>query len=553
MKKQEEIKNVSQTQEECETPEKVKFYTKPWVITVAAVLVVVLLAGILIGSTMVSRNMTLKEIFGFVPSRLDYLNDNLNKYVDLKDEYYKDYTIEVDIPAPGERDVEQAVLELLAANKNTKPLYDGKYRRDRSISPGDKVYFYYRGYTLDENGRRKEVNNANNFTSSTPEDLVIGSGDFVLGFELGLIGKIPNQYNDFSISTSGDVTEGAVAYITATYVEESGLIYEDAEIRVDFTDVSKAEALWGEGFYEYIREKHIGQTNNTVITLPTADGNQITYTNVKVNYVTRCEDNVVTVETVFPYDYAEKKLANATVYYDVFVEKVLCYDAPAFDDNFITETLKASAESLASYGDENDSLADKYREKILEELLEEYEDNIYKTAEELMWQNLRKNIKVELPTKEVDLLYKEYLSNYSNEYQRMNELGAGYEDFNEYMNEVFSLEGGSGWVDYLMLMVEEEITEKIIFYSIIRRENLVPTGEELEEIYRMELELDYEFYTGKTRDDFLTDADYNSAIADYEKQILDYYGKEFYLDSVYYNYASKKIIEFATINNKANK
>ena len=444
--------------------------------------------------------------------------------------------------------IENEILKLIAANKNTKPLYDGQYRRDRVISPGDKVYIYYRGYEIDENGVRQELKNTSNYTSDSATALEIGSGSYVTGFELGLIGKVPNQYNLFEKKTKGDVLEGEVAYITTTYVKENGLIYESAEIRVDFTDISAAEARWGEGFYEYVREKQIGVTNSEVMTLPTADGNQITYTNLKVNYTTKCEGNNIVVETVFPHNYKDKSLANKTVYFDVFVEKVLCYDAPVFDDSFVTEKLGVKAEALADY--EGETLADKYRAKMEADLWTLHEENIATAAEELMWERLSKLIEVELPGKEVAALYKQYIANYSSEYQRMNEMGAGYESFDEFMGETLGIEGGAGWTEIIRASVEDEISEKLIFYTIIRREKLLPDEAKLQEIYRKELELDYEYYTGKTRDDFLTDADYDSAIKDYEKQILDYYGKEFYLDSVYYNYACDEIIKFANIVNK---
>ena len=184
--------------------------------------------------------------------------------------------------------------------------------------------------------------------------------------------------------------------------------------------------------------------------------------------------------------------------------------------------------------------------------MREFEKNCRSAAEEKMWQILKSNVKIKkYPATEVDRIYEDYVYSYKVSFLEQNEEGLGYSDLDEFIAVQLGLEEGANWSEYLLDMVKDELKEKLIFYTIIRRENLVPKGDEFDAVYKRELELDFEYYYEKTKDDYKMDAEYEAALADFEKMILDYYGEDFYTDSVYYNYATDKLLAFANIINVA--
>ncbi len=531
--------------------EKKHFYTEIWFIVTVAVTACLLLVAMMVGIAMTSRGYTFKELLGITEKRMDFLKADLDKYIELKDSDYKDYELEINVPIPGEADVENEILKLLNKHKGGI-LNNGKYMLSEPITPGDKVNIFYSGYEINEKGERVELDGTSNYSSykdgAVGDELIIGSGRFVPGFELGLVGKIPLDYSEFKLYKYGTVQENDVVYATLTYVEESGLIYDNANVRIDLRD-PEAEEKWGVGILSYLQEKSIGITNEDLITLSRPSGDKITITRCHVNYVTKCEDKVITVKTVFPYDYSEPSFRSKTVYFDVFVTRVLCYENDELNDSFITEKLKISADSLATYEGEN--LVEKYRAYLAEELNLKYEENVSAAAEEAMWERLKKTVNIkELPEREVNRVYNDYLYSYRLEFEKANEENYDYTSFDEFMADYLGISRDSNWEELLLNSVKDEITEKLIFYSIIRKEGLVPNDTEFKDIYRAELEKDYFYYTQKGQDDFESAEEYEKAISEYEDMIIEHYGEAFYKDTVYYNYASSKIIKMATIVNK---
>ena len=97
-------------------------------------------------------------VFALVPmfkkdKSLDYLKDDLSKYVSVPYELYNSYTVTVDLPLVGEKDVEYEILKLLCTHKesNDKSLEN---RVNRTIGAGDVANIYYRGYTLNDDGTK---------------------------------------------------------------------------------------------------------------------------------------------------------------------------------------------------------------------------------------------------------------------------------------------------------------------------------------------------------------------------------------------------------------
>ena len=542
-----------------------KFYKQPWFIFLVAALAVVLIVVFFVGHKMVSEELTLAEALGLKEAKLDYLEDNLDKYLEIDREDYAGYEIKVDITKPGERELENKILSLLAENRG-KLLYDGMYQHDKPLSAGDKAYIRFAAYTLDENGKRNELG-ITNYDAAKPLEYIVGSNNeitlgmdenspsfvFPIGFDLGLVGKSPLDCTEFEASSKGNVRDSDIVYATATFVYENGIVHADEKIRIDLRDPDY-ESVWGAGVYEIIiKEKTIGMTNDTALSLDLiGSDDRITYTSFTVDYVTRCEDKVITLETQLPYDYEDEKLANETVYFDVFIDETLCYETAEFDEDFIKNTLKINEKKLEGFS--GDTLVEKCRAYYLNELMLEYEDNYKFLAIDKMWEYLNSKIEVKkYPRKEIKRVFADYVYMYNLGYAEANSAGAGYESVDEYIAVVeLGMEEGTNWDPVLNEKVEAEVKEKMIFYYILREENFVPTDEEFAEYYRRELELDYKFYTGKTALDFETSEEYEAALKNHEDMMVDYYGSEsYYSDEVLYLFASEKMLSLATVINEA--
>ena len=532
------------------------FYRSGWFIALVCVVGFLAVLSIIIGVSMKMRGLTLRELFGIEEKPVDYLKDNLGAYVEIKDEYYKDYDLNINIRKPTEElDLQHEIMKLLRSNKTGSILHEGAYQTKRELGIGDVAYIYYVGYELDENGNRTELAGATNFSDSSPQQLKIGSGSslFGKGFELGLIGKTPMQ-TEFKVYDYGNVQEGDIVYATVTYVTESGLVYDGAKIRINLND-DDVEEKWGEEIFELLGETQIGLVNSEVNHLRKAvSGEKIAYTEITVDYVTRCEiGNAITVKTEFPHDYSEESFRNKTVYFDVYLIRFLDYESPTFDDfndSFVIDTLGVKEEELASY--DGESVTEKYKSYKMAELLSDYEEDSLLLAEEALWKRLNEKIKVKkYPAVEYERIYEDYVYSYKLGFISANEEGEGYTDLNEYIRATMGLDEGEDWSEALQKRVMNEIKEKLIFYSIMRREKLVPTGDELDRVYREELEADFEYYYEKTAADYESAEKYEEALLEFEKLVIDEYGEDSYMDSVYYNYASKKILELANIVNLA--
>ena len=128
----------------------------------------------------------------------DYLTFDLSEYLEFTDDY-KNFTVEVDIARPKNIDIDTYILMLLASDKNQTPVVDST---NTVIGPGDVVEMYYKGYIFDEKGDRLYLDEMSNFNSAKPYKLEIGSGAFIPGFELGLVGiDVSNHASPIVIET----------------------------------------------------------------------------------------------------------------------------------------------------------------------------------------------------------------------------------------------------------------------------------------------------------------------------------------------------------------
>lgn len=484
----------------------------------------------------------------------DYLNDNLKAYIEIDKSDYVGKTITLPIDKVDDKMVQREILYLLYSEREKEAEYDGAGMLNIPITVGDEARIYYRGYTIDEEGNEVEIDRGNNMTGEIAK-LAIGSGSFVPGFEEGLIGINPKEYPKFSKITSGKIMPDYVLYVSGKAIYSDGSTGEFTSKRVDLS-AKNLDKEWGENFLTYMiggktpdgtsyEAKSIGTEIKDSVSLTRGEGTVI-YTELKVNFATTCEKNPLTVETKFPADYTTESLRGATVYFDVYIKNVVVYDTPEYNDKFVTETLKITEEELKDY--EGETLADKYREKIKEDLTKEYEIIRNNLIENAIWRLVTDNTEFKkFPEKEVLKQYGMYYDELAADYVYY---AGQYSSIGEFAVAYYGLGEGADWTKYLIDKSKSVVAEKLCFYYVIRENNIIPSDEDFsrlyDEIVAEELEVYLENYQEEL-DEIEDEAQKEKRIAELRKQMINNYTKDYFVQGVHYSYAIEKIKDMFTI------
>ena len=269
-------KNVKTQAVKRKTPRTPQEKQRLIIIIVSVVLGVAILAGVAFA--------VWYAIFG---KRFDYVNGNISKYITLSKEDYYGYEIKVTVPEPTELDLDERILQTLAEYKSKTPLNSGYYYRpDSPIANGWKLRIWYMGYTLDENGKKVEIDGTSNFTASSATELEIGSGKFVSGFEISLIGKYLDDYAKFSSVSRGNVRSDDIIIVTMDIMPSDSEALRNQTFKIDLSDENVDEE-WGEGFREALTGIEIGTALNAPLILRMPNGIESVYQNLKVTSAIR--------------------------------------------------------------------------------------------------------------------------------------------------------------------------------------------------------------------------------------------------------------------------
>ena len=499
----------------------------------------------------------------------DYLTSDLSKYISLSKDDYKNYKLEIDIAKPHDIDVDVAILNLIVGKKGDA-LNDGALITSPvTITAGDTVHIWYRGYLLDEDGEEIALSGMSNLSGSAASELSIGSGNFIPGFELNLVGKNTGDYPKFVKITDGTPNENRIAYVSYTRLVEGGDESKDAvsataqRIILSDTDI---DSVYGDGFREKILGAQIGKAIDSFDV--TLDGKKHTYSDTKIVFVTECEVEPLLVECYFPYDYNTTTLRNETAYFEVYVEGVVQYECPEFNDEFVSKIISEkdaviTEEELLEY--EGETLTEKYRAFVKKLVDEAYEEEYETLVEEAMWEHYLSKAEVKkYPTVKVDEIYKEYeddvyyqfdqsggsLQNqYTEEYET-------YEDIDSFAVAYLGLtySENKDWRAVLRTMSEELVKERLVLYYLMQEENINPTAEELaEELAAVKQEYIDEYvkqyldYEGKTRADY-TEEEFSEFVETRKEELFDYYDEDYFLETTYYEIALKEFIKWPNIS-----
>ena len=298
---------------------------------------------------------------------------------------------------------------------------------------------------------------------------------------------------------------------------------------------------------------NIFESSNIIIGSKISDGQVFNYENgtaiyfdMTVEATIRCENQPFTVEARFPANYREKSLRGAEVKYDVYFESAVVFDTPEYNEQFITETLKMTAEALEGF--EGETLLDKHRAYLFAEAVAENERIREELIEEAVWERFKAvvTLKKSLPQSEVESacelyyeeMYLEYLTKYS----------AAYSSFDEY---AFARYGTDDIQSLIKSEAESLVFQNIIVYYMIREEKLLPSEENYEKIYAEITGEHLDYYASSNYAAELSkitdEAEKEKRISEIESEMMDYYGEDYFRELVYYANAYTNIISYANI------
>ena len=306
--------------------------------------------------------------------------EELAKYFALE-ENYTNLELELDFLSETKRNEEIArtvnsdILTLVAGQKNIVSGTNASYSSDTTITVGDEVNLYYRGYVLKDDGTRDYLDGMCNFSSASAYALAIGGGSFISGFADALVGKAATAYprlSDLQIKGDSDnvkrVEAGLMLFVTYTRCEvvvnpysfekEDGAAESKTTILIDLSAenaIEEVNKLYGtrandstKGFYDYLvtgaevketvdgteTTKNVGQKINTTLFTSSStdnvfviDGKEYKYTNLKVDFALNPDyyEGYTTLDVTFPYNYGKEELNGKVGHFEIFVDSVKEY------------------------------------------------------------------------------------------------------------------------------------------------------------------------------------------------------------------------------------
>ena len=527
-----------------ETSSETKKLGKKGLITIitSAVVLFAIVVGLIIGVVVSDSGFN---------SEFKYEKRDLTKYVNVPTELIKSFNVTVNIPEITEADVLEEIYKLQCSKKIVPetPVYS---KPNVTISVGDVAYIYYRGYTL-ENGVKTYFDGGCNFNSAITA-LEIGSASFIPGFESGLIGKNQQDYATISVKNSGFIAADDIVTIKYSVIRDDNTILNNQTVTIDLGDPD-LDKRWGEGFGEFFKGKIIDadkviETDAKLIVPTICEGynGQDVYHNVTIMSACSIDDSTkdtLVVEAKFPYDYSEASLKGKTAYFEVYIKGVDDYTVYDFDDQFITNELKVTLDDLATYT--GDTLVEKYKDYMLKELQATRESAIKLIAEESFWEQIMAATEVKkLPKREVDKMYDNMYYQLVSVFESQASGTVYANDFDGFACAFLDISSNSDWKAQLRLKAEEAVKEKLIFYTIVQMEGLIPTEEEYNAIYEVVFQdhlqdyLDYYKITPES-------ADYERSLAYAKQEVLATYGDAYFKELIMYDFVMSEIISRANI------
>ena len=486
----------------------------------------------------------------------DYLKTDLSRYVKLSAEDLKNIKMTVRVDKPTEEDVEREILALLVGYKT---LADGESDPDAVIQNGSVVKFYYSGYLLGANGEREYFSGGSNLSAASASTLTIGSAEFYLGFEEGLIGIRPSETEIPTVIKEGTLSEGDVVYANIVGFHPDGRGLDLYGQRIELTPA--LDDAYGDGFYELLLGAELDtQLVDKTLVLPSEDGD-FGYTSIIPLYKTE-GGKAHTVETYVPWSQLEDapNLAGKTAYFDVYIQDTTTYDVPEFTDAFLTDTVGIITEKLDEY--DGATLTEKYRNYVRKELEKDYETRLSDASATSFFEKIKEIATVKrVPRAAVLEIYDDYIADMKVTHEEYL-LSTGYTEqvypFDTFAVDYLRLEEGTNYKKHVRELAKETAAETLVTFYAIQLMGVAPSDSELYATYDEILWDLAEQYSGIDESYYESQPDEaakQEAYAEYVKTmnetkaaLVQSLGEEYLLESAYYNSAFPKLLALIKVN-----
>lgn len=515
--------------------------------------------GALVLGALVGGFFGIRSLLGYGRD-FDYLEADLSKYVTLSAEDLKNIKMTVRVDKPTEADVDAEILSLLVAYKTLAP---GEPDPDAVIQNGSEVNLYYSGYLLSENGEREYFSGGSNLASAAQGSeymLVIGSGDFVSGFESGLCGIRPSDTEIPTVIQSGAISDGDVVYVNMTGYHPNGKAINQYAKPLVLSPSLDEE--YGEGFYELLKGVELTENAcSSAITLESVHEGEgsFVYTGIRPMYRTE-GGKPHTVEAYFPMNYQDANLQGKTAYFDVYIRDTTSFVLPEFTDAFLTDTAGVLPEALADY--KGATLTEKYKSFLRRVMEDDYQVRLQEASEESFWKKITSVAEVKRVPRAAWLeIYDEYMESLRSTYEDYLK-NMGYTEkiysFDTFTKEYFRLAEGENYKDRVKENAKQTAGEKMIFFHAIKLLDVAPSEDALSEAYEKILEdlakensfLDESYYEKKTDPEEKKAAyeEYVKELTSTKEKLKETLGEEYLRESAYYNHSFPRLLSLAKIN-----
>ncbi len=183
------------------------------------------------------------------------------------------------------------------------------------------------------------------------------------------------------------------------------------------------------------------------------------------------KDSPHELNLTFPEDYHSTDLAGKSVVFKVWVEYIVQYTIPEFNDDFVKNVL------------EYDGTAEEYRAEIRSDLEDEYEDMAEAEALSAVISKLiEASAIIEYPQESVDYWYATYVDDFEYYMQYYTMYGYSFKSLDEFVTAYLGLAEGEDWKEITMGYAKDMVANSLVYHTVAKQQGFTATAEEINEL-----------------------------------------------------------------------
>ncbi len=253
--------------------------------------------------------------------------------------------------------------------------------------------------------------------------------------------------NKYAVSDGEHVTDKAIEYGDSAFIYYTGYYNGEAfEGGSNASDSEPTELGIGSGkFIEGFEDGLIG-----VVPAETS------------------KENPVSLNLKFPENYGND-MAGKEVVFKVWVEYIVEYDLPEYNEDFVI--------NIAKFEAEGEDLIAEYEEYVKSVLEAEILGHREQATENAMWSYLIEKSEIgAYPEGEVEFYYNSYIEQYKYYMQMYSYMGYSFKDLGDFVSQYLGLPVGSDWEAIIRSDSEDCVKQNLIFQTIAKLENVIVTA-----------------------------------------------------------------------------